>query len=161
MSIHPQLSFGLGLALAGCLTATAGAADLVGPARVIDGATLAIGGEVVRLAEIDAPDPGQRCERGGRSYDCGQEAAWALAERLERHWVTCMGRERDERGRIPAICFIPGPAIDINGHMVRHGWALALGSRYAVEEADAQRERRGLWAGGFDAPWDWRAGRRR
>jgi endonuclease YncB( thermonuclease family) len=151
----------LSLSLAGGLTAAAAAADLVGPAQVIDANTLSIGSDVIRLADIDAPDIGQACERAGRRYDCGQEAAWALAERLERHWLTCHGRERDERGHVPAICFLAGPAIDINGHMVRQGWALAIGERYAAEQAAAQREGRGLWAGRFTAPWDWRKERRR
>jgi endonuclease YncB( thermonuclease family) len=146
----------LSLALAGGLTAAAEAADIVGPAQVIDANTVTIGSDVIRLADIDAPDLGQACERAARRYDCGQEAAWALAQRVERHWLTCHGRERDESGRVPAICFLAGPAIDINGHMVRQGWALAVGERYAAEQAAAQRERRGLWAGRFAAPAEWR-----
>lgn len=142
------------------LSCPAVAADIVGPAQVITGNTIAIGSDIVRLADIDAPEPGQPCERHGRGYDCGQEAAWALAERLERHWITCLPREREPSGQIPATCFLAGPAIDVNGHMVREGWALAVGERYADEEAAAQRESRGMWAGKFAPPWEWRDRRR-
>lgn len=151
----------LAAAVLACLISPAHAADIVGPAQVIDGNTMTIGSDVIRLDGIDAPELGQPCERHGRGYDCGQEAAWALAERVERHWITCLGRERDESGRISATCFLAGPAIDVNGHMVRQGWALTLSERYAEEEAAAQREQRGVWAGRFVAPWDWRQGRRR
>jgi endonuclease YncB( thermonuclease family) len=42
--------------------------------------------------------------------------------------------------------------------MVRQGWALASGfaSPYASDEADAKTQKRGVWAGSFVAPRDWR-----
>jgi hypothetical protein len=48
---------------------------------------------------------------------------------------------------------------DINGWLVREGWALAF-RRYSViyvpNEEHAQNSRKGLWQGAFVAPWDWR-----
>ncbi len=38
-------------------------ADVTGPARVIDGDTIKVGSEVVRLHEIDAPERNQKCRR--------------------------------------------------------------------------------------------------
>ena len=160
MTTPPLFRFSLTCVMLGALAAPAGAADIVGPARVIDGGTIAIGSDVVRLADIDAPAPGQACERAGQRYDCGQQAAWALAARLEWHWVTCLPRDAAPGTEVPAVCFLKGPAIDINGHMVREGWALAVGERYAAEQAEARRERRGMWAGAFVAPREWREGRR-
>lgn len=46
-----------------------------GEVRVIDGDTLEVGAETIRLWGIDAPEGGQRCRRAGVSYDCGA-AAW-------------------------------------------------------------------------------------
>ena len=48
--------------------------------------------------------------------------------------------------------------------MVRAGWALVFtkhSSDYAAEEDEARQEKRGLWSGTFDTPWEWRAKRRR
>lgn len=145
------------IALAFCvfgLTSAALADEISGIARIIDGRTIAIGSQTLRLAGIDTPEPGQRCERGGAAYDCGQEATWALAERLGRHWVLCDGEGSDADGAIRATCYLGGRhGIDVNAHMVRQGWALALpGSRYAEAEATARHERIGLWAGNFTSP---------
>ncbi len=47
--------------------------------------------------------------------------------------------------------------------MVSQGWALAY-RRYSLDyvdqEADAQAVRRGIWAGEFVPPWEWRRGKR-
>ena len=136
------------------LTVAAGAADLNGPARVIDGGTVEIGGTEIRLYGIDAPGPGQACARDGRPYDCAQEAGWALAERVGRHWLRCQERGQDASGRTRATCALVND-IDVNAHMVRQGWALARRDEepaYGALEELARGERLGLWAGTFDPP---------
>ena len=47
---------------------------------------------------------------------------------------------------------------ELNGWMVRQGWALAYGraGSYRSYEQEAQAARRGLWAGNFVPPWEWR-----
>jgi hypothetical protein len=43
--------------------------------------------------------------------------------------------------------------------MVREGWALAYvqySREYLGEEAAARAQRKGMWAGAFIVPWDWR-----
>ncbi len=146
--------------LAGTVTVAA-AEEVNGIARVVDGRTIEIGALTVRLAGIDAPEPGQRCERRGVTYDCGQEAGWALAERLGRHWVLCVEQGRDTDGGLLATCYLGGRhGIDVNAHMVRQGWAVAdpgSGQDYSEAEAAAQRERLGLWAGAFAHPAQFRA----
>lgn len=139
----------------------AAANEITGIPRIIDGRTLEIGGQILRLADIDAPERGQTCERGGARYDCAQEAAWALAERLDRHWVLCLERGRGPQGIAEVTCYLGGRhGIDVNAHMVRRGWAVAdpaRGTNYADAEAAAQSERAGLWAGAFDHPAQFRA----
>jgi endonuclease YncB( thermonuclease family) len=115
------------------LAAAASATDLTGPARVIDGQTLEIGGMTLLLYGIDAPKPGQACARDGRPYDCAQEAGWALAERVGRHWLRCEERARD-RGRARATCYLTTD-MDVNAHMVRQGWALARRDEEPAYEA--------------------------
>lgn len=137
------------------LATTAAAQEINGIARVIDGRTIAIGAQTIRLTGLDAPEPGQRCERAGQSYDCGQEASWALADRLGRHWVLCVETSREPDDVMQAICYLGGrQGIDVNAHMVRQGWAIAApgGADYADAKAAAKRERLGLWAGSFTRP---------
>jgi endonuclease YncB( thermonuclease family) len=55
--------------------------------------------------------------------------------------------------------------MDLGGWMVRQGYAIRYtayaGNAYLPEEAAARWARRGLWAGRFDRPWDWRRGQGR
>lgn len=137
----------------------ASATDFTGRARIVDGDTIEISGRTLRLHGIDAPETGQTCERGGRAYDCAQEAGWALAERFETHWASC--RMTGLKGDLPTvICFLGGEqGINVNAHMVRRGWALAdpeTGKEFAADEAAARAARAGLWAGSFVPPWEWR-----
>ena len=59
----------------------------------------------------------------------------------------------DRYGRDLAACAVDSR--DINAELVRDGSALAYG-KYEAEEAQAKGARRGLWAGTFERPSDWR-----
>ena len=136
--------------------------DLQGMASVIDGDTLDLHGQRIRLHGIDAPEGGQSCkDASGTSYRCGQRAALALADRIGRRPVTCVGTDNDDYGRIIAICYQNDA--DLNAWLVANGHAQAYRKYsldYVTEEQQAQRARRGIWAGRFTAPWDWRMGAR-
>ena len=151
--------FGNGGPSGAALAGTPGAA-LAGTATVIDGDTLDLHGQRIRLHGIDAPESGQSCQDAdGAAYRCGQRAALALADRIGRRPVTCAPRDTDRYGRAIAVCMADGE--DLNAWMVAQGHALAYrrySSDYVDEEALARRDRRGLWAGAFVAPWDWRRG---
>ncbi len=117
------------------------AADLIGRATVIDGDELEIGGRRVALAGIAAPAEDEVC---GQRY-CGIEAAFVLAETVERHWVECT--TAPENGGAGAICRVGGAkGWDVNARMVASGWATATGARYRKEEEEARHAERGLWA---------------
>ena len=137
-------------------------ADITGKPRVIDGDTIEIAGERIRLNGIDTPEANQTCLDGnGKRWRCGQEATYALLFLVGKHWITCKGNERDKYDRLIAVCFA-GP-FDLNAEMVRQGWALAYrkySTAYVAEEADAKAKKLGLWRGQFVAPWDWRRGDR-
>lgn len=138
------------------------AAALTGPARVIDGDTLAIGDVHYRLFGIDAPEHDQPCtDGGGQVYACGQVATDALRAMIGGQPVTCEARDTDRYGRTVATCSTPG-AGDLGAAMVRAGEAVAFvrySKRYLPEQAQAQAARLGLWAGQFVMPWDWRKAR--
>jgi endonuclease YncB( thermonuclease family) len=136
------------------------AASLHGPARVVDGDTLEVDGRKIRMFGIDAPERAQTCRRNRETYACGHEATAALRE-LVADAVTCQGRDTDRYGRLVAVCFHGGR--DINAAMVEQGWAVAYrqySTDYVGQEAAARSARRGLWAGSFDQPQDWRRAHR-
>jgi endonuclease YncB( thermonuclease family) len=139
--------------------ATATAADtLTGVASVIDGDTIEVHGQRIRLHGIDAPESRQLCRRAdGSSWRCGQQAALALSDRIGRGAVACEAKDRDRYGRIVAVCRKGGE--DLNAWMVRQGWAVAY-RRYSTDyvraEAEARGQQRNIWSGEFVMPWDWR-----
>jgi endonuclease YncB( thermonuclease family) len=135
----------------------AGAEELVGRPSVIDGDTLEIRGQRVRLHGIDALETAQPCTQGGASVRCGQQAALALAARIGQAPVACEPKDRDRYGRIVAICRLGGE--DLNRWMVASGWAMAYreySDIYVAAERTAARAGLGIRATKFTPPWDWR-----
>ncbi len=93
------------LTFAGAILAIpAHAEDITGKPRIIDGNTIEISSERIRLHGIDAPESKQKCTAGGKEWACGQEATFALARFIETHWVTCNGNKRDRYNRLIAVC---------------------------------------------------------
>ena len=134
--------------------------EIAGPARVIDGDTIEIAGKRIRLYGIDAPESRQTCVRDAKTSRCGQEATWALSNRIGSEIVACDDRGRDRYGRTIAVCRLGGSAgPDLNAWMVEQGWALAYrrySRDYVAAEGAAQAAKRGLWSGSFEEPWEWR-----
>ncbi len=149
------------LIIALCLLAAPALADVTGPARVIDGDTLEIQDQRIRLHGIDAPESRQLCRLDGKPWQCGKDATKALVDKIAHRPVTCEDLGRDRYKRIIGRCAVAGE--DIESWMVVNGWALAyrrFSLDYVDEEADAQTARRGIWAGEFVKPWEWRRGKR-
>ena len=137
------------------------AADLIGQASIIDGDTIEIHGQRIRLFGIDTPEHDQLCEAAGTQYRCGQQAALALSDQIASRPVECVPRDVDQYGRVVAVCSVAGD--DLNAWMVRNGWALAYrhySTAYVGDEDAAHLAGAGIWRGTFDAPWDWRRGQR-
>jgi len=147
------------LGAAGLVSAQNG---ITGVASVIDGDTIEIHGQRIRLHGIDAPESSQLCVRPtGERWRCGQQASFALADQIGRATVRCERRDMDRNGRVVAACLANNE--DLNRWMVLNGWAVAY-RRYSLDHvADEDTARRGrinIWSGDFDLPWDWRAQRR-
>jgi endonuclease YncB( thermonuclease family) len=124
-----------------------------GPARLVDGDSLFVGGREVRLKGIDAPEGRQSCTRGGRNWPCGEEARRELARLIAGQNVSCNSVESDQHGRLLAICTAGGR--ELNREMVRSGYAVSYGG-FEIEEREARKAGRGLWSGEFQRPRDWR-----
>lgn len=136
----------------------AGAERIIGQASVIDGDTISVRGQRLRLHGIDAFESRQRCGEG-KGWPCGQRAAFALEEMIGGRNVECEALDIDRYKRIIGRCFVGGT--DLNAAMVRAGWALAY-RRYSMDyveaEAAARSEGVGGWSGAFVEPWEWRRG---
>ena len=100
------------------------AEDITGSARVIDGDTIEVAGQRIRLHGIDAPESDQTCEWPGKTIPCGRLATTALMDLTAGVQVTCKTREKDRYGRWVAVCYDPD-GFDIGKNMVHTGWALA------------------------------------
>ncbi|MCC2111114.1 MAG: thermonuclease family protein [Hyphomicrobiales bacterium] len=127
--------------------------EVHGKVRVVDGDSLAVLGERVRLEGIDAPELGQTCWNEDREYACGSDARHHLADLIKGRAVLCSGARRDRFDRLLATCSIGD--LNVNRQMVRDGWAVSFGG-YEAEENAARSARLGLWRGKFDRPRDWR-----
>jgi endonuclease YncB( thermonuclease family) len=124
-----------------------------GAARVVDGDSLRLAGEDIRLVDIDAPELAQDCQRGGRPWRCGEAAREALAARIGSRPVACAISGRDRYGRALATCAVEG--VDLGAFLVAGGFAVASGA-YDAEERAARASRAGLWGGTFEHPSAWR-----
>lgn len=130
------------------------AGPITGKVRVIDGDTLDIGTRRVRLVGIDAPERSQQCtDAAGNPSFCGEISRETLEGLVGRGPATCTPIELDRYGRVIATCDFRDA--DLGELMVASGQALANG-RYGDLEAEARLAGRGLWAGRFDTPVEWR-----
>ena len=136
-------------------------ADLSGHAVIVDGDTLSISGNKVSLHGVDAPEKDQTCRINGVIWSCGYKAAEAVREWTYTKEVRCVGNQKDQYGTLVANCFVSG--YNLNARIVSEGLGLAdrkYSEQYIPEEDQARKARKGLWAGEFVAPWDWRTGKR-
>jgi endonuclease YncB( thermonuclease family) len=127
---------------------------VAGNARASDGDSFRLGDDRVRLLGIDAPELAQDCAAAdGTDWPCGRAARDRMAALLSGGVVDCRPEDKDQYDRLLARCSIGGR--DLGELMVTEGLAIAAGL-YWQEEATARAARRGIWAGGFDKPAEWR-----
>jgi len=139
-------------------TTGAHASLISGRATVIDGDTLEIAGERIRLEGIDAPEAGQTCGGGWfGTWKCGRAATEQLRWLVGGRRIDCQSAGRDKYGRMLGWCSADGR--DINAEMVRsgHAWAFVrYSTRYQTLEAEARRRKIGIWKGEAEPAWVYR-----
>jgi endonuclease YncB( thermonuclease family) len=122
--------------------------ELKGVASVIDGDTIEIHGERVRLSGFDAPERGRECiDSSGATVRVYQTTSNALSEFIGARTVECERSGSDDHSRTVATCSVGGT--DLGSWMVENGhawdWPKYSRGKYAPEEARARAAKRGLW----------------
>ncbi len=135
---------------------------LTGIPRIIDGDTLSINGQSIRLEGIDAPEAGQKCKKpSGGTWPCGKQAIKTLRHLTGNRAVQChTQRKRDVYNRLIGTCY--SNRVDLNAQMVRQGYAWAFvkySRRYVEQEADAKKTRQGIWQAPTETAWAYRSHR--
>lgn len=136
-------------------TTTVLAETVIGTATVIDGKTIEVNGNRIKLFGIDAPALTQNCDWPNKTIPCGKLAKWALMDLLVGATVRCTWTHKEES---LAVCTVGG--FDLARNLVHTGWGLAdrdQSQKYVVNEKEAKAAKRGLWKGTFTPPKLWRA----
>lgn len=148
------------MALALLLAPLPATAQIVsGNATALDGDTLEMTGQRMRLSGIDAPELAQKCQRDGADWDCGAQARRHLGLLLQSGEAQCTVQAQDSQGVYIATCTVADR--DLSEAMVAAGLAVASEVRpgdapYADLEARVRMAKAGTWAGTFDWPSNWR-----
>jgi endonuclease YncB( thermonuclease family) len=142
-----------------CLGLTAARAEQIQAVpQIVDADTVYAGAVKIRFGGIDAPETDQICiDASGKDWRCGIEAREKLRAFAGNKPWTCILSGTDVYKRYLGICKIAGE--DVSRWLVRNGWALAFrrySTAYVADEDFAREQKRGLWAGAFIAPWEWR-----
>ena len=130
---------------------------IYGIANVVDGDTLHIEKNKIRLYGIDAPEIDQTCTINDKVWHCGLESTAALKKLVLNNNISCVVSDIDKYKRYIAECFINNK--NINKFMVRNGWAIAYryySLDYIVEEEFAKNSKIGIWQGEFIEPYKFR-----
>ena len=148
-------------------TSVASAETIAGPASVIDGDTLEIRGERVRILDVDALERGQFCFKKLQSLDegawpCGLQAAMALSDWIGGQTVTCETTTQETTELHEtwlARCAVAGQ--DVAEWLAASGRAVPDRRCKCDAIRDAAHKARAaqlaIWTSAFTMPWQWRA----
>ena len=137
-----------------------------GIAKVIDGDTIKIKKNKIRLFGIDAPEKKQQCQKPwlsifflslSKNYECGKISTNKLKIKIDNKFIMCKSSNKDRYNRFIAECF--KDKTNINRWMVSNGYAVAYrkySKKFVSQENLAKKEKLGLWSGTFEMPWEWR-----
>ena len=106
-------------------------AAIVGPARVVDGDTLAIGTVRIRIQGIDAPEMDDQCTRpDGSVWDCGVWSTDVARQRFEGRQMVCHDLGERSYDRVVGRCLLDD--VDFAEAMLQAGAAKAC-ARFALQ----------------------------
>jgi endonuclease YncB( thermonuclease family) len=120
--------------------------------KVVDGDSLEIKNQRIRLIGIDAPEYLQTCKNSeNKKYNCGRLSTNFLKKLIENKTVTCHPHSKDKYDRFLSTCYID--STDINKEIVKNGHAiLYLEDKYLQDQQHAKKHKLGIWNGDFIHP---------
>ena len=133
------------------------AKTIIGIATVIDGDTIHIDNNKIRLHGIDAPEKSQTCLNEDKNWECGKQSTFELKKIINEQNVKCQITDIDKYKRYVAICYINN--LNINQTMVRKGWAIAYryySDVFIKDEDYARKNKAGIWKSIFEEPYKFR-----
>ena len=137
-----------------------------GVPRIIDGDSLEINDNKIRLLGIDAPEKKQICKKPYltisflnfyKNYECGIMVTKKLKKLINNKEIKCISENKDRYNRFLSICYLKKR--DINSWLVKNGYAVAYvkySKKYILEEEHAKKNKLGIWQGIFQYPEEWR-----
>jgi endonuclease YncB( thermonuclease family) len=129
---------------------------IIGNARVIDGDTININNNKIRLHGIDAPETKQTCKLDSVDWFCGKQSTEELKKIINDQSVECTVSDIDIYNRYVAICLVN--ELNLNQWMVKNGWAIAYryySTDYIIEEKYARDNKLGIWKSEFLKPYQY------
>ena len=140
--------------------------EISGNAQIIDGDTIKINSKKIRLYGIDAPEFKQMCKKPyltiffftfTKDYPCGKISTQKLQKKINNKVITCKILDIDRYKRLIGECYKRN--LNLNSWLVSNGYAVAYrkySKKYISNEINAKNEKKGLWQGKFEMPWDFR-----
>lgn len=129
---------------------------LSGVANIVDGDTVKIDGNRIRLIFIDAPETKQKCyDKNGKKYSCGVMSTQFLRNLVQGEEIQCFYDKKDIYKRFLAECFYQNRSL--NKEMVANGMAIVYSFKkfpplYKKAQEKAKKQGLGIWQGEFEIP---------
>ena len=125
--------------------------------KIVDGDTIHLNGEKIRLTGIDTPELKQTCLKEGAKVSCGVTAKKILIVKIGNDNVECVSEGKDRYKRTLAECFVNNESL--SSYLVRSGYAFAYrkySKKFVPDEDYARINKIGMWSMEFDYPCDFR-----
>lgn len=134
--------------------------SIKGIAKIVDGDTVRINKNRIRLVGIDAPESKQKCfDKNNRKYFCGQMSTNFLKRIADKKQIECFYKKKDFYNRYLGNCYLGNKFLNLE--MVRNGMAVIYDYKNTDQEfikakKSAEEQRLGIWQGAFELPKNYR-----
>lgn len=131
-----------------------------GTAYPVDGDSIKINKESIRLIGIDAPEFKQKClDKNYFEYNCGEISTKFLNNLIKGKNIICYYEQKDIYNRYLGICYLN--KININQEILKNGMAIIYNPATADKhlkqlELEAKTNKIGIWQGPFLEPKEYR-----
>lgn len=122
----------------------------VGPARLLTGDTIQVGGKVFVLWGVKVPPANYTCTAGTQQWFCGDEAMKSMKAFIGNQLVGCFPKATDLNGHSIGRCYVG--YYDLGSRLVQDGWAIQdknVTNDYAMVQEMARTRQQGLWSTDF------------